>query len=502
MFTDRTQNAAVQNPFLSASPSEAPKSEILADEPTTGALSIELMILWGTSVVHIAHLAPPRSFYIGAQDCDFALPEGAFGAARIPVILVDKLGAVRLVLPAGAEGTITSLGSEIRVRDAIASGKTIPSAELAGASEIELTPGAKADIEIAGLTFRIELGRAAKAVATRAPIDTQSLVFQGLSTLLHASLLAAAAIFVPPLGLDDEGSISPEQRYMIQQALDSTATPETAKTDAPLTADAPRADAPGASGQASIGEAGKLGSLTSKSKSGRFGIAPSADSATPEISRAAAIADAGAFGMIGILSTLNGDLNVPTAPWGGLASSGNDATNALGNLWGPDIGEAAGANGLTLSGIGEGGGKKGEGIGMDGIGTIGDGLGNPGGFGQRKLADQARKGGAPIMRQGPTTVEGRIPAEVIQRAVRQNFGRFRFCYQDGLRNNPSLAGRVAVRFVIDRGGAVSTVANGGSDLPDANVVSCVVRAFYGLSFPPPDNGIVMVTYPLMFSPGN
>jgi hypothetical protein len=499
MFTHRTENVTDQNPFLSASPVEAPKTDI--DEPTTGALSIELMILWGTSVVHIAHLAPPRSFYIGADDCDFALPEGAFGAARIPVILVDKLGAVRLVLPAGAEGTITALGSEIRVRDAIASGATTPSADLAGASEIELTPGAKADIEIAGLTFRIELGRAAKAVAPRAPIDTQSLVFQGLSTLLHASLLAAAAIFVPPLGLADEGSISPEQRYMIQQALDSTAIPETAKVDAPLT-DAPRGGAPGASGHPSIGEAGKLGSLTSKSTSGRFGIAPSADSATPEIARAAAMADAGSFGMIGLLATMNGDLNAPTAPWGGLASSGNDAMNANGNLWGPDLGEAAGANGLTLSGIGEGGGKKGEGIGMDGVGTIGDGLGNPGGFGQRKLAGQDRKGGAPIMRQGSPTVEGRIPPDVIQRTVRQNFGRFRFCYQDGLRNNPSLAGRVAVRFVIDRSGAVSTVANGGSDLPDTKVVSCVVRAFYGLSFPAPDNGIVMVTYPLMFSPGN
>jgi hypothetical protein len=32
------------------------------------------------------------------------------------------------------------------------------------------------------------------------------------------------------------------------------------------------------------------------------------------------------------------------------------------------------------------------------------------------------------------------------------------------------------------------------------VVSCVVRSFYGLSFPPPDAGIETVTYPLLFSP--
>ena len=98
-------------------------------------------------------------------------------------------------------------------------------------------------------------------------------------------------------------------------------------------------------------------------------------------------------------------------------------------------------------------------------------------------------------------VSGRLPPEVIQRIVRQNFGRFRLCYENGMRGNPSLAGRVAVRFVIGRDGAVSNVGNGGSDLPDAAVVSCVVRAFYGLSFPQPDGGIVTVTYPIVFTAG-
>ena len=80
-------------------------------------------------------------------------------------------------------------------------------------------------------------------------------------------------------------------------------------------------------------------------------------------------------------------------------------------------------------------------------------------------------------------VNGRLPPEVIQRIVRQNYGRFRLCYENGLRNNPNLQGRVGVRFVIGRDGAVSNVSNGGSDMPDAAVVQCVVRAYYGLSFP-------------------
>lgn len=102
---------------------------------------------------------------------------------------------------------------------------------------------------------------------------------------------------------------------------------------------------------------------------------------------------------------------------------------------------------------------------------------------------------------GATQVSGRLPPETIQRIVRQNFGRFRLCYENGLRNNPNLQGRVSVRFVIGRDGAVSNVSNGGSAMPDTGVVSCVVRSFYGLSFPRPTGGTVTVVYPIMFAPG-
>jgi hypothetical protein len=104
------------------------------------------------------------------------------------------------------------------------------------------------------------------------------------------------------------------------------------------------------------------------------------------------------------------------------------------------------------------------------------------------------------VRMGSVSVSGRLPPEVIQRIVRQNFGRFRLCYEKGLEADPKLAGRVAVRFVIGRDGAVSNVADAGSDMNSPSVVSCVTRAFQGLSFPEPEGGIVSVTYPIIFSP--
>ena len=96
---------------------------------------------------------------------------------------------------------------------------------------------------------------------------------------------------------------------------------------------------------------------------------------------------------------------------------------------------------------------------------------------------------------------GRLPAEVIRRVVRRNHGRFRACYEKALSADPNLEGRVAIRFVIGRDGAVSAVSNAGSDIPNSAVVQCVARAFHKLSFPSPEDGIVSVTYPLTFQPG-
>lgn len=94
---------------------------------------------------------------------------------------------------------------------------------------------------------------------------------------------------------------------------------------------------------------------------------------------------------------------------------------------------------------------------------------------------------------------GRLPPEAVQRVVRANAGRYRACYEDGLRHDPGLEGRVVVKFVIDRTGGVAVAQDGGSDLRSAGVVACVVRAMAGLTFPQPEGGIVNVVYPLVFS---
>jgi len=88
---------------------------------------------------------------------------------------------------------------------------------------------------------------------------------------------------------------------------------------------------------------------------------------------------------------------------------------------------------------------------------------------------------------------GSLPPEVIQHIVRQRYAKFRDCYEEGLRRNGKLQGRVAVRFVIERDGTVEKVSSAGSDLPDPAVVQCTIEEYEVLGFPPPEGtGIITV----------
>ncbi|MDF3069850.1 MAG: hypothetical protein K0R38_5451 [Polyangiaceae bacterium] len=180
------------------------------------------------------------------------------------------------------------------------------------------------------------------------------------------------------------------------------------------------------------------------------------------------------------------------------AKPASSPRHALADPGAPLSDASSASGGLGLSGLGAGGGGKGDGVGLGGIGTLGSGQGF--GSGQGRLGG-SHAAAAPKLRMGAATVTGRLPPEVIARIVRQGFGRFRLCYETGLRANPKLEGRISTRFRIGSDGSVSDVGNGGSDLRDAAMISCVTSAFNGLSFPQPEGGVVTVIQPILFQPG-
>ena len=53
--------------------------------------AVEVMVLWGTNVLHVSHLTPPRNFYVGEEQgknfaCDFFIPAERLGTTRMPIV--------------------------------------------------------------------------------------------------------------------------------------------------------------------------------------------------------------------------------------------------------------------------------------------------------------------------------------------------------------------------------------------------------------------------------
>jgi len=477
--------------------------------------SIEVMTVWDSNILHVDHLTPPRSYFVGEElgdektSCDFFVPSEMLGTTRAPIVVANGVSASLVILPR-SNGTVEIPGQgKISLQDLIASGRARPSGQLSGAHEFELPAGAKARMELehSGLVFEVSAVNAGKPVPAGilAQFEAAAYIYFALSLLLHLGTVASLAFFMPHMNGDDSEAIDRDTLLMMQHLLNAEAEREQEKKETEEVTEANADNKEGGTGTRAKGEEGSMGNPTTKETGHKFGVQGPQDNQDPHIAKQAALREAAEFGMIGLLNTgAGGDPNAPTAPWGREDSLGQDPMSARGNMWGDAIGDSFGAGGLGLSGVGEGGGGRGEGIGLGGIGTIGHGAGT--GNGQGFGNGHGRLGGAhqtraPSVRQGATQVNGRLPAEVIQRIVRQNFGRFRLCYENGLRTNPNLSGRVSVKFVIDRAGSVATAQDGGSEIPDQTVVGCVVRGFGNLSFPQPEGGIVTVVYPIIFNPG-
>ncbi len=488
--------------LIKSGPDVAPEEVELAH-----VAAVEVVVSWGENVLHVNHLTPPRSYYLGEDDpkrsVDFFVPAEKLGTTRMPIVIADA-GGTSVVIPDGAHGTVEISRHPAMTLDE-ARAMAQPCVELAGAMQLPLPPSSKARIQVQDLVFQVQAVNAGKPIphGLASGFDSNAASYFGLSFLSVGSLMLAMAYFVPPMGLTDGELSDKDQLILIQQYLAADAEREREETESEQVSDQDSDE--GGTGQRAAGEEGSMGKESSTDTNKRFAVKGPPDNPDPHIARQAALKEATEFGLIGLINTGSvGDPNAPTAPWGRDTSLGTDELSAMGNMWGDEIGDAYGSGGLGLAGLGDGGGGFRQGIGLGDIGTIGRGAGTgPGqgfGAGHGRLS-HGHNTKTFKMRPGTTTVSGRLPKEVIQRIVRQNYGRFRNCYEKGLGQNPNLQGRVAARFVINRDGSVSNVSNGGSSVPDSAVVNCVVRAFYGLSFPKPENGIVTVVYPIMFTPG-
>lgn len=198
----------------------------------------------------------------------------------------------------------------------------------------------------------------------------------------------------------------------------------------------------------------------------------------------------------GVLGALRDDATLDSAL--GATGLNADMMNGIGGLIGTK-GTQMGSGGLGARGSGLGGGGTAEGLG--GLGTKGRGSGasgygsGAGNFGSKGEGGIGTVGGDPI-------ILGALDKSLIDAVIKRNMAQIRYCYQRELTKNPTLGGKITVKFVIAKDGTVSSATTKTSTMNNPAVESCINGRFMKFQFPEPKGGgIVIVSYPFIFSPG-
>jgi TonB family protein len=134
-------------------------------------------------------------------------------------------------------------------------------------------------------------------------------------------------------------------------------------------------------------------------------------------------------------------------------------------------------------------GSKGTGRGSTGYGSGG------GSYGKKKKGGIGKIGGQPI-------ILGALDKSLIDAVIKRNMNQIRYCYQRELTKNPTIGGKIVIKFVIAKDGTVSKASVKSSSMGSPAVESCIAGRFRRFKFPEPKGGgIVIVSYPFIFSPG-
>jgi len=102
----------------------------------------------------------------------------------------------------------------------------------------------------------------------------------------------------------------------------------------------------------------------------------------------------------------------------------------------------------------------------------------------------------PRVELAPPSVTGSLAPTLVRRTARRQAEVLLGCYVPELRTGTLVEGTVTVTFVITAGGTVSSVAASG--LGRSTIESCVAGVIRRLTFPRPREGVVRVSYLLVF----
>lgn len=92
---------------------------------------------------------------------------------------------------------------------------------------------------------------------------------------------------------------------------------------------------------------------------------------------------------------------------------------------------------------------------------------------------------------------GKIDKDSVARVFSRRKGAIKHCYENALRTDGNLKGKVTIRFTIGPAGRITNISATGNTTGNSQVADCIVEKVQGWRFDPPDGGSVTFSYPFL-----
>jgi len=160
----------------------------------------------------------------------------------------------------------------------------------------------------------------------------------------------------------------------------------------------------------------------------------------------------------------------------------------------------SGAGGVAVAtDPGAGGGRKGGGQG--GAASIGD-LATSGGGAVAYGAKSEVKVTGSVAAEEAEIDSAEIDQQKLGAFVKARFGLIKACYENALKRNPNLKGKVTIRFTILETGGLADIEAAVNTIGSADVATCIMATMRSWRTPFKPSGPVTVEYPFVFTPVN
>jgi hypothetical protein len=458
-------------------------------------LGVELRVMWGETLLDAGtFVSPAKPVLIGETPrCHFRLSGPDLPAAEFPVLRHDA-GDYRFIFARGMRGGVAEGDALATFGELVKAGKASPEESFEGAHSIPVPRAGAVRAEL-GSGLRLEACYRRPPKAAVVPwwerIDYRYLNLVLVLLFLLGGFIVAVKTSDRGLDLVQDDLVKGQQRmasFVFKPAEQQKVNPYLEKLKNDL-----KKQQPGEMAERHKNDEGQMGKRDAPKTNGRSApraIDPNAKELVKNSGLLAALGRGkGASG----LSTVFGQ--------GGL---GGDLKGAVGNMFGPVVGDSYGVGGLGLKGNGTGGGGAGETIGIGAVGTKGRG-GGLGGYGSGVGGLGAKRDRDVSVTSGDTRVLGALDKELVRKVIKDHEAQVRYCYEQQLALSPKLSGKITIYWEINAEGRAGNAkivrADGATTMPNDHVAECIMSRIVTWDFPKPrGGGMGVVTYPWILRP--